>query len=283
MTAFALHAIGGPWARRLAPRRAWLDALPWPAAGELLGDDARAGLDHEAARAVWTQTAWSEYTSAAAFAELAAALLACGAPIDLVAAAGDFVVDELVHAEAAARVAGALGGAVLLDVALDRLVRPPAAHAPLVAAAERVVRACCVGEALTVPMLKVARRAAGDGVIAAVLGHVVADEAAHAQLGWWFLDWAAPSLDDAARAHLGRVAGGALRAFAPLFTADCSGSSGLGVVACARYDPAFAAAVHRHVLRPLTARGIDVPGDDVAALMRAAARAAPLPDDAAAA
>ena len=265
---FELHTIGGPWGRRLAPRRAWIDELPWPGLG---ADGARLGdaeLDDDAlavARRVWTQTAWSEYVSAAAFAEIAAALLACGAPIDLVAAAGDFVVDELVHTEAAARVAGAVGGAVALEVALDRMVRPPAAEAPLLACAELIVRTCCVGEALTVPMLKVSRDAAGPGVIAEVLARIVADEAGHAQLGWWFLDWAAPRLDDAARAHLGRVAGAALRSFAPLLGGHCTGA-GLGAVACAVYDPAFAAAAARHVARPLAARGIVVATSDLAAV-----------------
>jgi|JI10StandDraft_1071094.scaffolds.fasta_scaffold06397_13 hypothetical protein len=269
-TVFELHAIGGPWGRRLAPRRAWLDELAWPAGGELLADDARAGLPLEIARAMWTQTAWSEYASAAAFAEIAAALLACGAPIDLVAAAGDFVVDELVHAEAAARVAGAVGGAVALEVALDRLVRPPAARAPLAAAAELIVRTCCVGEALTVPMLKLSRQVAGAGLIADVLGRIVADEASHAQLGWWFLDWAVPRLDDAARAELGRVAGGAIASFAPLLAGGCTGS-GLGVVACTVYDPAFTAAVARHVVRPLAARGIEIPADALAVVGAATA------------
>lgn len=269
-TVFELHVIGGPWGRRLAPRRAWLDELAWPAGGEPLADGARAGLPLDVARAMWTQTAWSEYASAAAFAEIAAALLACGAPIDLVAAAGDFVVDELVHAEAAARVAGAVGGAVALEVALDRLVRPAAARAPLAAAAELIVRTCCVGEALTVPMLKLSRQVAGAGLIADVLGRIVADEASHAQLGWWFLDWAGPRLDDAARAELGRVAGGAIASFAPLLAGGCTGS-GLGVVACAAYDPAFTAAVARHVVRPLAARGIDVPAEALAAVGAATA------------
>ena len=78
---------------------------------------------------MWTRTAFSEYASAAAFAEIAPLLLAAGAPIDLVAAAGDFVVDEVVHTEAAARLAAALGGAVALEVDLGKLVRPPAAAA----------------------------------------------------------------------------------------------------------------------------------------------------------
>ena len=251
--AFSLAMIGGPWGRRLARRRAWIDELPWR---EPLPQDAIG------ARVVWTRTAFSEYASAAAFAEVSAALLAVGAPIDLVAAAGDFIVDEIVHTEAAARIAAALGGAVALDVDLTRLVRPPtpaAADDPMLWAAELVVRTCCVGESLTMPMLKLARDVAGSTAIAAALDAIIGDEASHAQLGWWFLDWAEPHLDDAARAHLGEVAGAALAAFARILGGGCS-DSGLGALACDRYDTGFAAALPRAVLRPLAARGIAVAG-----------------------
>lgn len=258
MQPFELTAIGGPWGRRLAPRRAWIDELPW---GEALPPC----LD---ARQVWTATAFSEYASAAAFAEIAAALLAAGAPIDLVAAAGDFVVDEIVHTELAARVAARLGGAVTLEVDLARLVRPPVAAAPLLAAAELVVRTSCVGEALTVPILKLSRRLAGSALVDAAIATIVADESHHAQLGWWFLDWAAERLDDDARVHLGAVAGRAIRAFAPMFGQGRSACapSHLGTLGCADYDPAFAAAAERAVARPLAARGIVVPTDDLAAV-----------------
>src|SRR5262249_47490011 len=154
---FELSLVGGPWGRRLAPRRRFIEALP---SDEPLPPD-------DDARVVWTRTAFSEYASAAAFAEIASALLAAGAPIDLVAAAGDFVVDEIVHTELAARLAAALGGAVALEVDLTRLVRPPEAGDPLLAAAELVVRTSCVGEALTVPMLKLTREVAGSTLVAA--------------------------------------------------------------------------------------------------------------------
>ncbi len=257
ITPFELALIGGPWGRRLAPRRAWLDELP--ELGEL---DERLRND---ARVVWTRTAFSEYASAAAFAEITSALLAAGAPIDLVAAASDMIVDEIVHTEAAARVAAALGGAVVLEVDLARLVRPAQSSDPLGRAAELIVRTSCVGESLTVPMLKLARSLAGSPLIDATFARIVADESGHAQLGWWFLDWAVPQLDDAARAHLGRVAGAALRAFAPILDGTCT-TSGLGVVGCDRYDPAFADAATRRVARPLATRGIGVPVEDLTAI-----------------
>lgn len=264
--AFELSCIGGPWARRIAPRRAWLDELPWD---EPLPDDALG------ARLVWTRTAFSEYASAAAFAQLAAALAAAAAPIELIAAAGDFVVDEIVHTEAAARLAAALGGAVALEVDLTRLVRPASAAAaasPLLAAAELAVRTSCVGEALTVPILELSRQLAGSPLVAATLAHVMRDEGPHGQLGWWLLDWAAPRLDDAARAHLATVAATALAAFAPLLGGGCT-ESGLGAVACDRYDPALVAAARKHVVAPLGARGIAVDLDAAFELPRDAVAA----------
>ena len=258
MRPFELSTIGGPWAKRLAPRRAWIDELPWT---ERLPD----GEAAQAARLVWTRTSFSEYASAAAFAEIAAALLRVAAPLDLVAAAGDFVIEELTHAETAARLALALGGAVPLDVDFDKLVRPPEAASPsIVRAAELVLRTCCVGESLTVPMLKLSRHLAGSELVASAIHKIVADESGHAQLGWWFLDWADDKLRDADRDHLARVAGEAIAAFAPLMEIEYDGS-GLGVVACARYAPAFVEAVHEQVVAPLAERGIRVPAAALAA------------------
>jgi hypothetical protein len=275
---FELALAGGPWNRRRAREYAWLDQLPW---------DERLPADADDARIVWTRTAFSEYASAAAFAEISSALCAAGAPIDLIAAAGEFVAEEIAHTELAARIAAALGGAVALEVDLERLVRPPAPGSPLVRAAELLVRTSCVGESLTLPILKLTRQVAGSTLIEEGLARVIADESAHAQLGWWFLDWAEPRLDAVARDHLGRVAGATLRAFAPLLgrppgmgsTADpiridakpplraggCSGG-GTGVLGCDQYDPALADAATQRVARPLAARDIHIPDADLAAL-----------------
>ncbi len=260
MSLFELEAVGGPWGRRLARRRAGFDALPWSEAAGDASPEARA-----AGQWVWTQSAFSEYASAAAFAEIASALLAAGAPIDLVAAAGDFVVDEVIHAELSARVAMSLGGAVALEVDLGRLVRPPSSTVPLVHTAELVVRTSCVGEVLTLPILKTAQARAGSPLIEAVITRIARDESSHAQLGAWFLDWAGERLSAADRAHLGRVAGAAVRAFVPLFASTCAGApANLGVLDCQTYDAAFAAAVHRRVAAPLAERDIVIPEEDLA-------------------
>ncbi len=144
---FELETAGGPLARRLARRRestkiAWDELARGPR-----------GEGGDAARIVWTESAFSEYASAASFARIASGLLGVGAPIDLTAAAADFILDEIVHAELSARVAMALGGAVPLEVDLERLVRPPTAESRLAEVAELLVRTSCVGETLTVAVL----------------------------------------------------------------------------------------------------------------------------------
>ncbi len=262
MTELRLEAMGGHWARRLDKRRAGLEEIDWSE----IAREADPTIV-EAARDVWTRSAFSELASGAAFAEIAAHLLAARAPIDLVAAAGDFVGDEMFHAELASRVTMALGGAIPLDVNYEKLVRPPKANGALLRAAELVVRSCCVGESLTVPMLKQSRRAAGSRTIEAVISRILRDEAQHAELGWSFLDWA--DLTDGDRAHLASVAGSTIRSFSVLFERACGGSEGLGALPCARFDGTFLDAVANDVAKPLAERGIFVPDADLADLKRA--------------
>lgn len=254
-TIFELETIGGPWQRRLDSRRDGFDAMPWhePIDGT---EEALA-----AARWVWTQSAFSEYASAAAFAEIAGALCAAGAPIDLIAAAGDFVVDEMLHAELSARVAMAFGGGVVLEVDLERLIQPASGHEPLRRAAELIVRTSCVGEALTIPLLKTTAAECACPLVEAVVSRILKDESAHAELGTWFLDWADHELTDDDREHLGAVASEAVASFAPLFAAACDpGDRAHGVLDCDSYDAAFAKALATRVVAPLAFRGITVRG-----------------------
>ena len=259
MTELALEAMGGLWSKRLDKRRTGLEDIDW-------NDIAREATPDlvVAAREVWTRSAFSEYASGAAFAQIASHLLAARAPIDLIAAAGDFVGDEMFHAELASRVAMSLGGAVPLEVDFEKLVRPPEGKGALLRAAELIVRSCCVGEALTVPVLKQSRRAAGSRTIEAVISRILRDEAQHAELGWWFLDWA--DLTDVDRTHLATVAGSTLRSFGALFDRECAANEGLGTLPCSQFDGTFLEAVEREVVAPLAERGILVPERDLADL-----------------
>ncbi|MFO0612251.1 MAG: hypothetical protein U0414_06675 [Polyangiaceae bacterium] len=262
---FELESLGGPFGKRLGKRRAPFDRLDWSEPVDAPADALAA------ARVVWTQTAFSEYASAAAFAEIAAALLAASAPLDLVAAAGEFILEESVHCEVSARLAMRAGGAVPLEVDLRKLVRPPRSSEPILRAAELLVRTSCVGEALTLPLLKTSQRACTSPLVSEALGLIAADESAHAELGPWFLDWARDRISDEDRAELGRSAGEAIRAFCPLFGQPCSKDAArLGVPTCSAYDAAFLDALDRRVIAPLAARDISIPSSAIAELRRAA-------------
>lgn len=210
--AFELDWLGGAAAARFRRARPAIDAFA-PFAHEL--DPALAAI----ARAAWTEGAFSEYASAAAFAALTAALLEAGAPIDLIAMAGDFVVDELAHAELNARLAMAVGGAAPHRVELERLA-PVAAPGPAIArAAELAIRTCAIGENLSVPVLARAARGARQPAARAVLDRIVRDEGPHARLGAMVLAWAGDRLAPH-RAELSAAARAAIASYAPLWSDD---------------------------------------------------------------
>lgn len=210
-SAFELDWLGGPAEALLRRRRPGVEDMPW---GTLDAARYPAALV-ERARASWTEGAYNEYCSGAAFAELAAALLAARAPIDLVAMAGDFVVDEMLHVELNSRMAMELGGGALSLVDYEDLVpRPSPALDPLARASELAVRLCCVGESFTLPILIGCMRAAAHPLTRAVLGRLARDEVAHARLGWLYLDWAADRLDAGERARLAAVAAEGLADYA---------------------------------------------------------------------
>jgi len=254
-----LEWLGGPAASRFRRRRPGADDLPWgslAAAAPSLPDEVAA-----AARASFTDGAFSEYASAAAFAALASALLEAGAPIDLIAMAGDFVVDEMVHVELNARLAMELGGAAPYAVDLDKVAPLVDAALPAIErAAELAVKISCIGEALSVPVLSGSLRAAGHPLVRAVLARLARDEPPHARIGWLILDWAEGRLD---AARLAVVAGEALAAYAPLWRqasddADPAHRRTLGWMDGATYRRALTRAVRERVARPLAARGIAV-------------------------
>jgi hypothetical protein len=187
-----------------------------------------------------------------------------GAPLDLIALATRFPLDELVHVELCARMAMELGGAIELRYVPDEmLAAPPADDDPLARAAHLVVAYFCVGEAVSVPLLQGTARAATHDLTRAVLRRIVLDEADHGQFGWRFLDWALPLLDDAARAALGVTAGAAIRglehAWADLRArrvTDETGIHDLGWLGCDDNLRLAERSLERQCVRPLAERGI---------------------------
>lgn len=257
--AFELELWGGATERRYRVARPEVEAMPW-------GTIDVAALDPAvvlAARRDWTAAAFQEHRTGAQCAATLRALLECRAPVDLVAAFARFPLDEVVHVELAARMAMELGGAIelLVDVE-DMVLDPPAGLSPIVHAAELVVRTFCVGESLSIPLLHGAWRAATHPLPRAVLGRIVRDEAAHGVVGWTFLDWAAPYIDDDARRHLVGVAAHAIGEVEKLWAAVerrpklvVPAGKGLGRMDEGAYLALAARALVERVVRPLDERG----------------------------
>jgi hypothetical protein len=269
---FELGWLGGAAERRVRKRRPGVDDLPW---GTLRAKDYPDALV-ERARVAWTESAYNEYCTAAAFAAMQGALLAADAPVDLVGMIGDFVADEMVHVELNARMAMELGGGAPFDVDFDDLVRRPRQElSPLQRASELVVRTCCVGEAMSVPLLAATMRAAAHPLTHGVLARIVRDEAPHARAGWLFLEWAAGDLDAGERARLATTAMDALGDYAAYFRPDppdrerfgVSDVRALGWLEAPAYAEVARRAVRDDVVLPLARAGIVLDPRDVEALV----------------
>ena len=109
--------------------------------------------------------------------------------------------------------------------------------------------------------MKSAKAHADSELVERIIGRILKDESAHAELGWWFLDWADARLSDSDRVYLANVAEQAIASFAPILEApSCERTSELGTLDCNAFDATFHEAAERRVRAPLRARGICTSG-----------------------
>ena len=265
LEAFELSLYGGAVERRYRRLRPEVDELPW---GSI--DCAKYAPDVvEGARRTWTEAAFQEHRTAAACAATLKALIAARAPLDLVAFASRFPLDEMVHVELCARLVGEMGGAVrLMHDPRNLILEPDRAEPALMQAAELIVRNFCVGEALSIPVLRGSWHASKHPLIRGVLARIVKDEAAHGQLGWLFLDWAEERLSQSDRTRLAEVARETIVAVVerwqlikPAAPSPLDADT-LGWMESTSYLELARRSLASHVLGPLRERGID-PGVDV--------------------
>ncbi|MGE3636810.1 MAG: hypothetical protein AB7P00_43305, partial [Sandaracinaceae bacterium] len=219
-----------------------------------------------AARSAWTRAASQEHRTATAVAVSLRALIEARAPLDLLGMASRFPNDEIAHVEMCARMAAACGGGTEIMHRPNELIRAPdPTLSPLMRAADIVVRVYCVGEALSIPLLRGAWHAAKHPLPKAILGTIVRDEAAHGTFGFWVLDWALPRLGPEDRTAL---ADSAERAIAPIQKLwreiaeepppPDSDVNPLGWMRTADYLDAARDSMRDNVLRPLRDRGVAV-------------------------
>src|SRR5262252_6171929 len=196
---FELELLGDAIERRYRKLRPEIETMPWGTFDvERHRPDALVF-----ARKRWTSAAFQEHRTGIACAAALRLLFECRAPVDLIALAARFPLDELVHVELCARMAMELGGGTEIRHDPDEMIVDPSPDLrPLLRAADAIVRFFCVGEAVSIPLLRGAWHAARHPLPRAVLGRIVRDEAAHGTLGFTFLDWAIPQLTADEIAHL---------------------------------------------------------------------------------
>jgi hypothetical protein len=205
---FELELFGEGIERRYRRLRPEVETMPW---GTL---QTEGYPEHVvvAARSAWTGAAFQEHRTGAACATTLKALIEARAPLDLIAIACRFPLDEMVHVELCSRLAMELGGGSEIRHDPRRLVYEPSRElSPLRIASELVVHNFCVGEALSIPMLRGAARSANQPLTRAVLSRIVRDEALHGSFGWWYLDWAKDQLTSEDLAHLSHLAARSIR------------------------------------------------------------------------
>ncbi len=200
---FELELLGGATERRYRRMRPEVEQMPWGTLDLSKASEA----DRIVARRAWTGAAYQEHRTAVACAATLRALLEAQAPVDLIAVASRFPLDEMVHVELCARMAEECGGGTEIRYTPDAVVLDASADArPLLRLAELAVRFFCVGEAISIPLLRATWHHSHHPLPKAVMGRIVKDEAAHGVFGFTVLDWASEQLDDADRAHLGKMA-----------------------------------------------------------------------------
>jgi hypothetical protein len=258
---FELELFGEGIERRYRRLRPEVEALPW---GTL---DTSGYPEHVviAARRAWTGAAFQEHRTGASCALTLRALIEARAPLDLIAVACRFPLDEMVHVEMCARLAMELGGGSEIRHDPKALIYEPARDlSPLLYASELVVHNFCVGEALSIPLLRGAWKAAAQPLTRAVLGRIVRDEALHGGFGWSYLEWAGVQHDRSDLEQLSRLAARSIRGILRNWEylkreqgGDRPRAHALGWMQTRDYLVLAARSLEAKVLAPLARHGID--------------------------
>ena len=255
---FELELIGGIVERKYRALRPEVEQLPWGTLDTSLYSDELC----RAAQLSWTGAAFQEHRTGAACAATLQSLIEARAPLDLIALASRFPLDEMVHVELCARMAMEFGGGATIEYDPNEMISSIGqGEEPLLKAAHQVVAYFCVGEALSIPLLHGTYKACTHPLTQAVLKRIVQDEVDHGTFGWHFLDWVLPHLEPHEIEALGRTAdlaiGGVMENWqAVRDRGDSVHASDLGWMQSEAYLRLAEDSLQKVVLAPLHARGI---------------------------
>ncbi len=148
------------------------------------------------ARAFWSDRMVNEYTSTTVFAQLASQLVEANATLDASAVALRMAHDELVHAEACARVVVAMGGVGrrVRDTGVAVIARHPGCS-PEERALRNVIFTTCLSEMNAVAYFVAALDRMKDPYLRDVTRQLLADEVLHGSFGFAYLEAWTPFLD----------------------------------------------------------------------------------------
>ncbi|MEY3015625.1 MAG: hypothetical protein RIT45_4360 [Pseudomonadota bacterium] len=163
-----------------------------------LDDDART-----AAIATWRGRMVNETISSRVFAALVAPMLRVPEAAPFLPRVAEAIADELRHGRQCAAVVAALGGEACAE--LDALPEVPAHEdaSPRVALLRNLLSVSCLSETVAVALIGAERLRAGPEALRETLGAILADEVAHARLGWELCAALLPQTDADERARLG--------------------------------------------------------------------------------
>jgi hypothetical protein len=275
---FEVGWLGGASERHFRKIRPAIRELPW---GTLDPSRYPPRLV-ERARKMWTEMAYTEYATAARFAETLQAMLAAKAPLDLIGMAGDFVADEACHAELACRVVAELGGATPLSIDYGSLTtKVDAKLTPFQRANGIMLRLSCVAEAFSAHMAIGLVRSAAHPLTRSVYELIARDESRHGRIGGLYMEWACGEMDDDERVRLARLALETLRGFAGFWQRPPGGArdgitrdgyrvthvNELGWMETNAFIARARRAVRVAVVAPLARVGIELDSSEVEALL----------------
>ena len=261
---FELELYGDNVERRYHRMHPEVETMPW-------GTFDTTGLPETAVTMVrkqWIGVAYQEHRIVVVCVATLRVLMECRAPLDLIAMASRFPLDELVHVELTARMAMELGGGTEIQFEPDHMIiDAEEGLPPLLRAADMIARFFCVGEAVSIPLLRATWHAARHPLPRAVLGRIVKDEAAHGVFGFLFLDWALESMTEADRRHIAVAADRGIMAVRALWRDieqrrskgyDESLGDALGWLHSDAYLELAARSLETQVRKPLLERGIPI-------------------------
>ncbi|MCA9667274.1 MAG: hypothetical protein KC503_16860 [Myxococcales bacterium] len=166
----------------------------------------------ERARTVWGDRVMTEFRSVQVMLRFATDVVAAGDPLEVYAGAADAVLDEIRHTALCVGVVEALGGEPCLP---DPLVEeehdtfeglPPAERALIVG-----INMLAINETISTCYIRDLHQRCDHPVLSQVLGATVADEEAHHEFGWSYIEASIARFDDDARALWRNVTAHALR------------------------------------------------------------------------